>query len=86
MAITTASPLPVGTVGAEYQFALTATGGTTACIWSVIGGSLPSGVSLSSTGFYDVVMTNELGSVTSAPVRPTLSSRKSSKPSSLSAR
>ena len=50
LAIATASPLPVGTVGAEYDFTLTANGGTTAYTWSVIGGSLPSGLSLSSAG------------------------------------
>ena len=50
LAIATASPLPVGTVGAEYDYTLTANGGTTAYTWSVSGGSLPVGLSLSSAG------------------------------------
>src|SRR5205085_1363519 len=39
-----------------------------------------SNVSLSSTGFYDVVVTNDLGSVTSAPARLTVTNGASSGP------
>jgi len=48
--ITTSSPLPVGTVGAAYSQTLTASGGTTPYSWSLVAGSLPSGLSLSSAG------------------------------------
>lgn len=49
--ITTASPLPAGTVGTAYNQALVATGGTTPYSWSISAGSLPAGLSLgTSTG------------------------------------
>lgn len=46
LTITTSSPLPGGTVGMSYSQALTATGGSGVYTWSVIVGSLPSGLSL----------------------------------------
>jgi hypothetical protein len=49
-AITTSSPLPNGTVGVAYSQSLSATGGTPPYTWSVISGSLPPGLSLSSGG------------------------------------
>ena len=49
--ISTASPLPAGTVGAFYSQTLTATGGTGSySSWSVISGTLPAGLSLSAGG------------------------------------
>ena len=51
LSITTASPLPSGTVGATYSQTLIATGGTQPYTWSVIAGALPGGLTLnSSTG------------------------------------
>ena len=44
------SSLPAGTVGSAYNQTLAATGGTTPYTWSIAAGSLPSGLSLSSTG------------------------------------
>jgi uncharacterized protein (TIGR03437 family) len=46
--VITATPLPSGTVGATYSQGLTATGGVTIYRgWTLIAGSLPSGISLS---------------------------------------
>ncbi len=51
LAITSASNLPPGTVGALYSTTLTATGGQTPYTWSISGGSLPPGLALTpSTG------------------------------------
>ncbi len=50
LTITTASPLPNGTVGAFYSQTLAASGGTPPYSWSVIAGTLPAGLSLSSSG------------------------------------
>lgn len=51
LAITTTSPLPVGTVGTAYSLQFAATGGTSPYTWSVATGStLPAGLTLSSTG------------------------------------
>lgn len=52
-AITTASPLPNGTLGAAYNQTLAASGGGTACgayQFTQVGGTLPPGVLLSSSG------------------------------------
>lgn len=46
LTITTASPLPVGTVGVNYSQTLTATGGTGSYTWSITTGSLPGGLTL----------------------------------------
>ena len=48
--VATGSPLPSGTVGSAYSKTLAATGGTTPYSWSVVSGSLPSGLSLSASG------------------------------------
>lgn len=50
VSITTSSPLPTGTVGSSYSQTLSATGGTPPYSWSLVGGSLPSGLSLGSSG------------------------------------
>ena len=50
LAITTALPLPSGTVGAAYSLTLGATGGTTPYAWSVKTGTLPAGLILSGGG------------------------------------
>ena len=44
------SSLPGGTVSQSYSATLSATGGTTPYSWSIASGSLPSGLSLSSSG------------------------------------
>jgi hypothetical protein len=49
LAVTTTS-LPAGQVGVVYSAALTATGGTTPYSWQITSGTLPNGLSLSSTG------------------------------------
>ncbi len=46
----TTSSLPGGTVGQSYSATLQASGGTTPYSWSIASGSLPSGLSLSSSG------------------------------------
>ena len=52
LSITTSTPLPAGTVAANYSQTLAATGGTPPYVnWSVTGGALPAGLTLnSSTG------------------------------------
>jgi hypothetical protein len=50
LAITTSSPLPAGTVAAQYSQTLTAAGGTPPYTWTLSGGSLPAGLSLSAAG------------------------------------
>ena len=47
--ITTSSPLPAGTAGANYSQTLTATGGSGSYTWSVSEGALPGGLSLNAT-------------------------------------
>ena len=49
-AITTSSPLPSGATGLPYSQTLSGSGGITPYVWSVVSGSLPSGLSLSSDG------------------------------------
>lgn len=48
--ITTASPLTTGTVGTAYSRTLAATGSTTPYTWSLLSGSLPESLSLSTDG------------------------------------
>src|SRR5262249_1669973 len=50
LSITTASPLPVGTVASAYSQDLAASGGNPPYIWSVSSGSLPAGLALSPVG------------------------------------
>lgn len=51
LTITTASPLPAGVVGVPYSQTLSATGGQPPYSWSVVAGSLPTGLALApSTG------------------------------------
>jgi hypothetical protein len=50
LTILTPSLLPSGRIGAFYSLPLTATGGTTPYSFSVIGGTLPAGLSLSGAG------------------------------------
>ena len=50
LTITTASPLPTGTVGSVYSQTLSASGGTAPYSWTVVTGSLPGGLSLGSSG------------------------------------
>jgi uncharacterized repeat protein (TIGR03803 family) len=48
--ITSASPLATGTLGMTYSQTLTESGGVSPYTWSVVSGSLPSGLSLSTGG------------------------------------
>jgi len=48
--ITTANPLPAGTVGCEYSQPLTASGGTAPYLWSIANGNLPEGLELRADG------------------------------------
>ena len=48
--VVTTTSLPEGIVGVAYQQTLIATGGNGALTWSIAGGSLPSGISLSGSG------------------------------------
>ncbi|MBI4574805.1 MAG: putative Ig domain-containing protein, partial [Planctomycetes bacterium] len=48
--INTASPLPDGEVGVAYSQTIDASGGTTAYTWALAAGTLPSGLSLGTTG------------------------------------
>ncbi len=50
VAITTASPLPLGKLNAAYSATLAASGGTPPYSWSVTSGSLPAGLALSAAG------------------------------------
>jgi hypothetical protein len=61
-AITTSSPLPSGVRGVAYNQTLEANGGTTPYNWTLAGGSLPTGLSLSAAG----VISGTPGAVTSA--------------------
>ncbi len=55
--ITTSSPLPNGFVGSSYTIALGATGGVPPYRWSQVGGTLPDGLMLESTGLISGVPT-----------------------------
>jgi len=48
--ITTTSPLPEGMASVAYNLNLAATGGTTPYVWTLLSGSLPDGLSLSTNG------------------------------------
>ncbi len=48
--ITTASPLPAGTVGSAYSLTMAASGGHTPYAWSVVSNALPAGLTLSGGG------------------------------------
>jgi hypothetical protein len=58
----TTAPLPNATIGNTYSASLSATGGTAPYSWELISGSLPSGLSLSSTGAITGTPSNQLGS------------------------
>ncbi len=65
LAITTASPLPSGTVGAAYSEQFAASGGTTPYAWSVASGSsLPAGLTLSAMGLLSGTPTTAVSSAT----------------------
>lgn len=50
VAITTTCPLPDATIDTAYDEQLTATGGQTPFIWTIVIGTLPTGLSLSTSG------------------------------------
>jgi len=56
--ITTKSPLPAARVGVAYSKSLVAKGGTPPYSWSVLSGTLPAGLSLSSAGVISGSPTN----------------------------
>src|SRR5204863_238363 len=49
-AVSTASPLPAGTVGTAYSQTLAVAGGTAPFTWSVSAGALPAGLNLNAAG------------------------------------
>lgn len=61
--ITTSSPLPSGVVGTSYSQQFAATGGTGGYAWSLVSGSLPGGLSLSTGGLLNGIP-NAAGSFT----------------------
>ena len=50
VSVSTPSPLPSGIVGVPYSLTLAATGGTAPYTWSILFGSLPAGLRISSSG------------------------------------
>ena len=56
--ITTASPLPSGTIGVAYSQTLAATGGTRPYAWTLFAGTMPGGVTLNGTGVISGTPTN----------------------------
>ena len=82
--ITTTGSLPFGVAGAAYHQALTVVGGSPAYTWSIISGSLPSNISLSSSGVisgttlavgtfaFTVQVADSKGNVASAPLGLTI--------------
>jgi len=50
LAIVTSSPLTAGSVGVAYSQTLAASGGSTPYTWTIIAGSLPAGLTLSTAG------------------------------------
>jgi hypothetical protein len=51
--VVTTTTLPDATENKSYSFQLMASGGVTPYTWSVLSGSLPAGVTLSSAGKYN---------------------------------
>ncbi|MBI3882571.1 MAG: SUMF1/EgtB/PvdO family nonheme iron enzyme [Verrucomicrobia bacterium] len=58
LAITTASPLPGGTVGTAYSQTLAASGGSPGYAWSLSAGTLPGGISFGTNGALSGTPTN----------------------------
>lgn len=69
LAITTGAQLPAGTAGVAYSQSLATSGGTQPLAWSVISGSLPPGLSLSSAGVLSGTATDAASSVFTAQVK-----------------
>jgi hypothetical protein len=67
--ITSQEELPVGVAGTPYSVNLTATGGTGAYHWTVTGGALPAGLTLSPTGTISGTPTGPDGGTASIQVR-----------------
>jgi M6 family metalloprotease-like protein len=61
LTITKATVLRAGVMGAQYRDTLTATGGTLPYAWTVISGSMPPGVVLSSSGVLSSSELNQTG-------------------------
>jgi len=71
LSVTTTSPLPGGVIGTAYSQTLTAAGGIDAYTWSVPPGTLPAGLSLSSTGVLSGTPTGTVTGTTSFTVTVT---------------
>ena len=67
--ITSPEELPVGFAGTPYSVNLTATGGTGAYHWTVTGGALPAGLTLSPTGTISGTPTGPDGGTASVQVQ-----------------
>lgn len=67
--VTTGPDLPVGTVGNAYTAPLSATGGTGAYHWTLTSGTLPAGLTLSSTGTISGVPAAAVGATVNVQVK-----------------
>jgi hypothetical protein len=59
LSITTTSPLTAGAIGVPYTASLAAAGGVSPYTWSITSGTLPAGLTLSSTGLISGTPTNQ---------------------------
>ena len=83
-AIPTASPLPAALVGSSYSQALSASEGTAPLTWSVTSGSLPAGLTLSSSGVVSGIPTSATATPSSFTVTATDAASVASSPKTFS--
>src|SRR3970040_1526198 len=57
--ITTTSPLPQATRGTPYSYQLEVTGGAPPYVWTIVEGSLPAGLTMSSSGLISGTPTSD---------------------------
>ncbi len=74
LAVTSLSP-PAGTVGISYSTTLAATGGVTPYTWTILSGTLPAGLSLSSAGVISGTPTTRGASIFTVQVADSESSQ-----------